>query len=339
MTCPKIGITLGDPGGIGPEVALKALSSLKSLPEANYILFGSRDIIEETKHTLKLNIEIPSHMRSGDRAVPVTLLEIPALENPIKTGVPSKTNGEISFRFFKEAVNQAAAGTIQAVVTSPISKRSWTLAGLKWAGHTEYLSHLYPEAIMAFWSHTIKVALFTHHIPLKKALESIRKELLLDYFLLVHKKVEKICPQTFHFLVAGLNPHAGEGGILGKEEEEEIIPAIQNARKEGVPISGPYPPDVVFRQSLHHENRIVIALYHDQGLIPFKLEAFDTGVNVTLGLPFIRTSPDHGTGFDIAGLGEANPRSMVEAIKLAHFLLTGGRTGRDSIDTSRPLSS
>jgi len=171
---------------------------------------------------------------------------------------------------------------------------------------------------MAFWSEKIKVALFSHHISLKKALQKIKKEELLDFFLRLTKNLEKICPKRFHFLVAGLNPHAGEGGLIGAEENEIIIPAIKEAQKRGLRISGPIAPDVVFRKALAKPKEIVIALYHDQGLIPFKITAFEKGVNLTLGIPFIRTSPDHGTAFDIAGKGIASPQSMIEAIKLAY---------------------
>ena len=318
MNLPKIGITLGDPGGIGPEVVLKALSLKNYLPRASYILFGSSLIVEKEKQALGLDLDIQPFDKTKDTtSSSPALLEI---ENPlknIKKGSPSKENGQASFLFFKEAVKEAKKGLIQALVTAPISKHSWNLAGLEWHGHTDFLSQTYPKAIMAFWSERIKVALFTHHLPLKAALEKIKEEDLLDFFLLLHHHTEKIKPETFHFLVAGMNPHAGEEGLLGSEEEEEIIPAIKHAQKQGMRISGPFPPDVVFRNALNNPDNIVIALYHDQGLIPFKLEAFEKGVNVTLGLPFIRTSPDHGTAFDIASKRMANPESMVEAIKLA----------------------
>ena len=321
MNIPEIGITLGDPGGIGPEIVLKALSLKNSLPKASYILFGSSLVVEEEKLALGLEMDIQPFDKAKEIIFPsLSLLEI---ENPLKTikkGSPSRENGQTSFLFFKEAFEEAKRGAIHAFVTAPISKHSWKLAGLKWHGHTDFLSQIYPQAIMAFWSERIKVALFTHHLPLKAALEKIKKEDLLDFFLLLHQNIEKIQPETFHFLVAGLNPHAGEEGLLGSEEAEEIIPAIKHARKEGMRISGPFPPDVVFRNALNHPDKIVIALYHDQGLIPFKLEAFEKGVNVTLGLPFIRTSPDHGTAFDIANNRMANPESMVEAIKLAYEL-------------------
>jgi len=321
MNIPKIGITLGDPGGIGPEIVLKALSSKTSLPKISYIIFGSSLLVEEEKLALSLELDIQPFDRAKETTFPsLSLLEV---ENPLKTikkGSPAKENGQASFLFFKQAFEEAKRGTIQALVTAPISKQSWKLAGLKWHGHTDFLSQVYPQATMTFWSERIKVALFSHHLPLKAALEKIKKEELRDFFLRLHEQTEKIQPATFHFLVAGMNPHAGEEGLFGPEEEEEIIPAINHAQKEGMRIRGPFPPDVVFRKALNHSNKIVIALYHDQGLIPFKLEAFEKGVNTTLGLPFIRTSPDHGTAFDIASKRIANPESMVEAIKLAYKL-------------------
>ncbi|NIM58217.1 MAG: 4-hydroxythreonine-4-phosphate dehydrogenase PdxA [Candidatus Aminicenantes bacterium] len=321
MNIPKIGITLGDPGGIGPEIVLKTLSSKTSLPKTSFIIFGSALLVEEEKKALNLELDILPFDKANETIYPsVSLLEV---ENPLKTikkGSPNKENGEASFLFFKKAFEEAKTGTIQALVTAPVSKQSWKLAGLKWHGHTDFLSHVYPQATMAFWSERIKVALFTHHLPLKAALEKINKERLLDFFLLLHQHTERIQPETFHFLVAGMNPHAGEEGLFGSEEKEEIIPAIDRAKKEGMIISGPFPPDVVFRKALNQPDKIVIALYHDQGLIPFKLEAFEKGVNTTLGLPFIRTSPDHGTAFDIANKRVANPESMVEAIKLAYEL-------------------
>jgi 4-hydroxythreonine-4-phosphate dehydrogenase len=321
MNIPKIGITLGDPGGIGPEIVLKALSSKNSLPKISYILFGSSQLVEEEKLALGLELDIQPFDKTKETIFPsLSLLEV---ENPLKTvkkGYPSKENGQASFLFFKQAFEEAKKGTIQAFVTAPISKQSWKLAGLKWRGHTDFLSQVYPQAIMTFWSERIKVALFSHHLPLKAALEKIKKEDLRDFFLLLHKHTEKIQPETFHFLVAGMNPHAGEEGLFGSEEEEEILPAINHAKKEGVRISGPFPPDVVFRKALNHPDKIVIALDHDQGLSPFKLEAFEKGVNTTLGLPFIRTSPTHGTAFDIANKRTANPESMVEAIKWAYEL-------------------
>ncbi len=318
MSLPKIGITLGDPGGIGPETVLKAFSPGNSLPQVSYLLFGSSSVIEEEKRILGIDIEIEPYGKTKESQIPsISLLEIETPLKTVKKGSPSKENGEASFLFFKRAVEEAEKGTIQALVTAPISKHSWNLAGLKWSGHTDFLCQVYSQAIMSFWSEKLRVALFSHHLPLKSALEEIKRKNLQDFFLKLHKTIETIKPGIFHYLVAGLNPHAGEKGLFGSEEEEEIIPAITYAQKKGMRISGPYPPDTVFWKALNCSEKIVIALYHDQGLIPFKLVSFEKGVNVTLGLPFIRTSPDHGTAFDIAGQRKANANSMVEAIRLA----------------------
>lgn len=310
MTLPKVGITLGDPGGIGPEVTLKSLSSFSSLPDAQYVLFGSQAVIDYERAALNLDLSLPRDS--------ISLHEVEGLTDPVVRGKPTPPNGTASFRYFEEAVQQAQKGNIQALVTAPISKRSWDLAGIPWAGHTEYLSRFYPEAIMFFWSGDLKVALYTHHIPLQQAVAKVKEKPLFEFIGRLDKYMNSIQSHSFEFVVAGLNPHAGEQGLMGSEESKYILPAIEKARSKGIPVSGPFPPDAVFRNALNKPDKIAIALYHDQGLIPFKLLAFDQGVNLTLGLPFIRTSPDHGTAFDIAGRGIADPRSMIEAIRLAH---------------------
>lgn len=321
MTLPKIGISLGDPGGIGPEVTLKALASRNSLPKAHYVLFGGSLIIEEEKKALSSTLNVQTLGKLESTGSPwLSLVEVKNPLSSLKKGSPSRENGEASFQFFQEAVEAAQKRKIQSLVTAPISKKSWELAGLKWRGHTDYLSQIYPQAIMSFWSKKIKVALFSAHLPIREAVEKIKEENLLDFFFSLHQCLESIQPGKYRLLVAGLNPHAGEDGFLGSEEIQEIIPAVKKAQEKGIKIRGPFPPDVVFRESLNKPEKIVIALYHDQGLIPFKLEAFEEGVNLTLGLPFIRTSPDHGTAFDIAGRGKANPQSMREAIELAYAL-------------------
>ena len=317
MTLRTIGITLGDPGGIGTEVTLKALAHNSTLPEARIILFGSRLVIEEEIKSLGLSLDIASYNKTSTIATPrLSLYEVENSIQSLQRGSPSAINGEASFRFFEAAVEKARVGALQSLVTAPISKHSWSLAGLPYAGHTEYLGHIFPQAIMAFWSERLKVALLSHHIPMIKAIQRVRKDELLEFFLRLAQTLSETKIKASRFLVAGLNPHAGEEGLMGSEELEEISPAIAEARNRGMVIEGPFPPDVVFRQALGQPETIVIALYHDQGLIPFKIVAFDEGVNVTLGLPFVRTSPDHGTAFDIAGKGIANPKSMLEAINL-----------------------
>jgi len=307
MSLPRIGITLGDPGGIGPEVVVKALDSPERLPEAEYILYGTSAIVDSQLKRLALKSSSPRII--GQEVLSSGIQ--PAI------GRALKENGRASFAYFKHALDDARSGKLEAVVTAPISKFSWNLAGIPYAGHTEYLETLFPKAIMSFFSSRLNLALFSHHIPLEDALLRIKKAALKDFFFDLYKFTRSLSPD-FSFLVAGLNPHAGEVGILGQEEEKEIRPAIKEAQAQGMPISGPFPPDTICREALDRPDRIVVSLYHDQGLIAFKLVAFEEGVNATLGLPFIRTSPDHGTAFDIAGKNQASPESLLQAIAFAH---------------------
>jgi 4-hydroxythreonine-4-phosphate dehydrogenase len=318
MTLPKVGITLGDPGGIGPEIVLKAFSGRFSLPGADYVIFGSSQVLKEEEKSLGLGLPFGFlKTKKISTAGTLSLREVNSPLRKIRKGRPIPENGLASFQFFEAAVEEGRRGALQGIVTAPIAKQSWALAGVDWRGHTDFLSQLYPEVIMAFWSEKIKVALLSHHLSLRAALEKVTRENLRSFFSRLSRCLQKIRPGGIEFLVSGLNPHAGEEGLLGREEIEEIVPAIDEARKDGLNISGPYPPDIIFRRALGQDGKIVIALYHDQGLIAFKLEAFDQGVNLSLGLPFVRTSPDHGTAFDIAGKNEASALSLVEAIKLA----------------------
>jgi 4-hydroxythreonine-4-phosphate dehydrogenase len=307
MTLPRIGISLGDPGGIGPEVTLKALAAPK-LPEAEFILFGARSVILSESDRLGLS----SVLRR------FSIKDVDPSRGSFITGKPSPENGRASFACVEQAVEAAGRGELQAVVTAPVSKYSWRLAGVAWAGHTDYLEHLWPGAIMSFFSERLNLALYSHHLPLRAALQRVLKEPLQDFLLRLFRGAVPILGREPELLVSGLNPHAGEDGLLGTEEQDEIIPALEAVRGEGVPVSGPYPPDIVARMALDRPDRLLVSLYHDQGLVAFKLIAFDTGVNVTLGLPFIRTSPDHGTAFDISGKGDADPRSMLAALQLAY---------------------
>jgi 4-hydroxythreonine-4-phosphate dehydrogenase len=313
MSPRRIGITLGDPGGIGPEIVVKALAEPAPFPAMHFTLFGNARLIEREERRCGLKLD-----RSR-----VTVRDIDSAVDSSSQGTAGPVNGLASFRFFEEAVRAAREGDVDALATAPISKHAWALAGLSWHGHTEYLGSLYPDSLMTFWSKKMTVALFTHHISLAEAVRKVTRDNLVRFFLALSGSVERVRPGTYQFVVAGLNPHAGENGLLGREEEDEVIPAVAEARARGLNIRGPYPPDVVFREALGHPEKIVAALYHDQGLIPFKLSSFGTGVNVTLGMPFVRTSPDHGTAFDIAGRNAADPTSMAEAIRLAVELSPG----------------
>ncbi|MCX7973024.1 MAG: 4-hydroxythreonine-4-phosphate dehydrogenase PdxA [Candidatus Aminicenantes bacterium] len=318
----RLGLTIGDPAGIGPEILVKALAHQTKIPRARYLIFGPEKIIKEEIRALGLKIyflpfsDWETCSQPGFYLFPIDE-KIPLIEK----GKPSSEAGQISFLAYVKAIEMAQNGQLEAVVTAPISKLSWSLAGLPWRGHTEYLEQFYPEAIMAFWSRKLKVALVSHHISLRHALEKIKFDYLLEFFRRLEASTKCLFDSKIEFLVAGLNPHAGEDGLLGDEEKKEIIPAIAAARQRGMSISGPYPPDVVFRQALNLKDCLVIALYHDQGLIAFKLLSFEEGVNVTLGLPFVRTSPDHGTAFDIAPQRKASEKSMLAAINLAYRMV------------------
>jgi len=324
MTVPRIGVTPGDPGGIGPEIVVKTLSQPSALPPAAYVLFADPRIVEAEEERLGLRLEAREWRPDGPHEAGVYISHVPAPGWAAVHGRVSAENGEASFRFFETAVAGARNGRLEAVVTAPISKAAWAIAGHPFRGHTEYLEKFYPGAIMSFWSERLKVALFTHHQPLHEAVDAVRKDALIDFFMMLHRALGKTPGGPFTVLVAGLNPHAGEDGSLGREEDEEIRPAIDAARRGGVPITGPFPPDTVFLHALGKKEAVVVALTHDQGLIAFKLDAFATGVNVTLGLPFVRTSPDHGTAFDIAGKGVADPRSLEEALRLAAVFSASG---------------
>lgn len=324
MTGPSIGLTLGDPGGIGPEIVVKVLGRAAELPPAAYVVFGDPRVVRLEEERLGIRLPLRDR-RPGDRPEPgLYFAPVAGPEWPATTGAVTAANGEMSFRAFAEAVAEARSGRLAAVVTAPVSKASWALAGHAFRGHTEYLEGLYPGAVMAFWSDRLKVALLSHHRPLAEAVAAVRESSLLELLRSLHRGLGRLPGGPFRLFVAGLNPHAGEDGQMGREEAAEVRPAVERAAAEGIPVTGPFPPDTVFRQALDRPDAMVVALYHDQGLIPFKLLSFATGVNVTLGLPFVRTSPDHGTAFDIAGKGMADPRSLEEAVRLAvAFSATG----------------
>ena len=324
MTVPAIGVTSGDPGGIGPEVVVKTLSRAGLLPEAAYVVFADPRVVRAEEERLGLRLGAREWSPELEPEPGVFLAAVPGPAKGLAAGAVTAANGEASFRAFEAAVERAGAGRLAALVTAPISKTAWALAGHPFRGHTEYLARLYPGAAMTFWSERLKVALLSHHRSLREAVEAVRGPALLDFLRSLNEGLRKVPGGPFRLLVAGLNPHAGEDGRMGREEIDEIRPAVEQAAAEGIPVAGPFPPDTLFLQALGKSDEIVVALYHDQGLIPFKLAAFATGVNVTLGLPFVRTSPDHGTALDIAGKGVADPRSMEEAVRLAAaFSATG----------------
>ncbi len=294
-----IGITLGDPGGVGIEVTLKALSDYKG----KFILFGSRKAINYYSNSLGLKI-------------PKTT-EIFDIKGNFNIGKINKSNGKIAYRSVREAIKAAKQGICKAIVTAPINKKSLHLAGYKYPGHTEIFAKEFSckNFAMMMVSSKIKVILLTTHIPFLSIASMISKDLIIEKVLLADKYLRLYWNlKKPSFGILGLNPHAGDSGLFGKEEEKIIKPAIKELQKKGLIVDGPFPPDTYWTSQ---KKDCTLALYHDQGLIPFKIKSFGRGVNVTLGLPVPRTSPDHGTAFDIAGKGVADPNSMKEAIKIA----------------------
>jgi 4-hydroxythreonine-4-phosphate dehydrogenase len=251
----------------------------------------------------------------------VNLLE-PGARRIVEKNRPSAESGGASVGFIEKAIDLALRKEVDAIVTAPISKEALKMAGYPWPGHTEMIAEKCGTRnyAMMLAGGPLRVILVTIHTAIKNVPGLIRKDSVLRTIRLAKKACDMMGMKDPRIAVAGLNPHAGEAGIFGSEEVEEIAPAVDEAMHEGLPVTGPYPPDTVFHKAYKGEIDMIVCMYHDQGLIPLKMICFDTGVNVTIGLPIIRTSPDHGTAYDIAWKGIASPSSMIEAIKLAAAL-------------------
>jgi len=294
-----VGITLGDPGGIGIEITLKALQKIKG----KFIIIGNLNAVRY--YSQKLHFPIPDNIQ----IIPVS--------GKFSKGKISQDNGKIALRSLEIARSLLLNKYIKSIVTAPVSKRALHIAGFDFPGQTEFFGEIFHTTTygMMMISRKFKIMFITGHIPLTSVSNIITKGLIIEKTLLGIKIVKRLFnienPQVG---VLSLNPHKGEEGDIGKEETSIIIPAIRVLRNRKCRVSGPFAPDTYWR---NRKDDLTIAMYHDEGMIPFKLFSFNKGVNFTAGLPFIRTSPDHGTAFDIAGKGVANPESMIEAIKYA----------------------
>ena len=297
MSLPRVGVTVGDPAGIGPEVAERAADDAGVRAVCTPVLYGPR----------------------GARgAVPM--------------GAASAAAGRSAYDAVVAATADAMAGRIDAVSTAPINKAAWALAGLPWRGHTELLAELTGarRVAMMFHAERLNVVLATTHVPLAEVPRRLTRERIEEVVGLAHDELPRFGYPRPRLAVAGLNPHAGENGLLGEEEERSVRPAVEACRARGIVVTGPEPADTLFVRALRGAFDAVIACYHDQGLIPVKLVAFGDAVNVTLGLPIVRTSVDHGTAYDIAGRGVADPSSMIAAVRLAATLASpAGRPASD----------
>jgi len=319
----KLAITMGDPGGVGPEIILKALNSSETKNYCAPIVIGDAFVIEEALNLLKLNLQLrliksPEESRPTSRDRFIELIDI-GINKKFKKNKPTSEGGRACVSYIKKAVEFSLKKQVDGIVTAPISKEALKMAGLTWPGHTEMLADLTRtrDYAMMLIGGPLRVILVTIHTALKNVPDLVTRSRVLKTIRLAKKACDMLKIKNPRIAVAGLNPHAGEAGIFGDEEGKKIIPAIREAMKEGIPISGLYPADTIFYKAYKDEVDVIVCMYHDQGLIPLKMIAFDKGVNVTIGLPFIRTSPDHGTAYDIAWKGMANPSSMIEAIKVA----------------------
>ncbi|WP_125154354.1 4-hydroxythreonine-4-phosphate dehydrogenase PdxA [Clostridium rectalis] len=315
-----IGITMGDPAGVGPEIILKALNK-KEEYRKNSIVFGSKKVLDYYKKLLnikcKLNIITSiEEFREEDINI-VNTFDI-SMED-FKIGKVSKICGHAAYEYIKNSINWALQNKIKSVVTAPLNKEALHLGGHNFQGHTEIFATLTntKRYAMMLWSEPLKVIHVSTHISLKEACEKLNKERIIEVIKLADENLKDMGINNPKIAVAGLNPHSGEAGIFGDEEIKKIYPAIQEAKKSNIDVDGPVPPDTVFLKAFKGEYDIVVAMYHDQGHIPIKLLAFDLGVNVTVGLPIVRTSVDHGTAFDIAGKGSAKEKSLLNALEVA----------------------
>ncbi|MGJ7046079.1 4-hydroxythreonine-4-phosphate dehydrogenase PdxA [Thermoanaerobacterium thermosulfurigenes] len=319
-----IGITMGDPAGVGPEVILKALDSNNEF-KSRYIVFGSTNLLKYYKELLKIKkdiIEINDIEEYKDGYINVINVYDLNINN-LNIGMVSPQCGDAAFKYVERAINSALNHEIDAVVTAPLNKEALHLGGHNFDGHTEIFAKLTKtnKYAMMLIGGPLKVIHVSTHTSLKNACDRVKKERVLDVIHLAYDILKKMKIDNPRIAIAGLNPHAGESGLFGMEEIKEIMPAIEEAKNLNINVDGPVPPDTVFIKAANGQYDIVVVMYHDQGHIPVKLLGFDKGVNMTVGLPIIRTSVDHGTAFDIAGKGIANEESMLEAMKTAELFL------------------
>jgi 4-hydroxythreonine-4-phosphate dehydrogenase len=319
MTKKRIGFSMGDPTGIGPHITLEAIDYFLKKDKFVPIVFGSKSLLNHPFLKKKYN-HLPIQDYQNDQFEPQTMYIVDCGDFPLDfKSEPSVLGGKRSADYIEQACKFALDGKIDAIVTAPISKTSLEMASVPFTGHTTMLKALTgsSQVNMAFYSPKLNVVLATIHIPLKSVSEHLSESLLkqaIDASLLFMKSLGKASPQI---AVAGLNPHASEDGLFGDEERTIIQPVIETYQKNGVSIDGPFPGDTVFLRAVQGEFDCVVAMYHDQGLIPVKLLGFESAVNITLGLPFTRTSPDHGTAFDIAYTDNVSAQSMIKSISSA----------------------
>ena len=339
-TLPIIGISMGDPAGIGPEICAKALAVKEMHAICRPIVVGDAGVMADAVRFCGLKLSVVSRRKVGDAAFALDTIDVLDLKNLAPDQLRHKqvtaAQGRASFEYVAKVIELAMAGEIDATVTGPINKAAIHAAGYPYAGHTEIYADLTRTRnySMMLAEGNFRVAHVSTHVSLREACDHVKKDRVLTVIRLAHEALQQLGIAAPRIGVAGLNPHCGEGGLFGNEDDQEIAPAVAAAQSERIQAEGPLPADTVFSKMRGGMYDLVVVMYHDQGHIPTKLMGFQyddqsgtwgqmAGVNVTLGLPIIRVSVDHGTAFGKAGEGRANPQSMVEAIKLAANLAAG----------------
>ena len=332
---PRIGITMGDPSGIGPEVVLKAVAEEEVQDVCQPIIIGDAQLLAHYARTLDLQCGYQIVRR--DERLPTqdtgpVIFHLDNISGHVEPGIESGAAGKAAAGYIEAAVELCAAGEIDAIATAPINKRALFLGGYSFPGHTEFLAHLTgtDDYAMGFVAANLRIVLISTHVPLSEAIRLVRRDRFEKTIRLADHELQRWGIDRPRIAVAALNPHGAEGGLFGIEEAAEILPAIEACRAiDDINVRGPFSADTVFLRASRGEFDAVVACYHDQAMIPVKCLSFGEAVNITLGLPFIRTSVDHGTAFDIAGKGIAEHSSMIAAIKLAAELsIRSGEAGR-----------
>jgi 4-hydroxythreonine-4-phosphate dehydrogenase len=329
---PILAITLGDPAGVGPEVTAKAFPNETALGRSTPLVIGDARIVAEAAQRWAPGwtvaaIEAPEEAAAvGDRVIPV--IDIANCDPArVTIGEVDPYTGNAAYEYVVHSAQLAMDKRISAIVTAPLNKEAMRLAGHMFDGHTGLLGSLTgtKKYFMVLGSDVLRVIHVSTHVTLEEAVKRVKRDRILDTIRAGYEHLKQMGFDSPRIAVAGLNPHAGDGGQFGVEEAQEVAPAVDDARAEGIDATGPISPDAVFRMAIDGRYDIVVVLYHDQGHIPVKLVAFEEGVNVTVGLPIIRTSVDHGTGFDIAGQGVASEVNMISALDYAYKMATGDR--------------
>jgi 4-hydroxythreonine-4-phosphate dehydrogenase len=318
---PRLALTAGDPAGIGPEIVLRALSS-GAVDPARLVVYGPAAVLHARAERFRL--------RSAE-SLGVPVVDV-GLDGDLRPGTVSAAGGRAAASAVLTAARDAMAGRVDAVVTAPLNKASLALAGHPWPGHTEMLAEVAGrrDVAMLFAGGPLRVALVTIHRALRTVPDAVTRDEVARVVRLVHRELPGLGAPAGRIALCALNPHAGEGGMFGTEDQDVLAPAVAALRGEGIDVSGPFAADTVFVKAARGDFDAVVANYHDQGLIPVKLASFGHAVNVTLGLPFVRTSVDHGTAFDIVDDGTADAGSLVAALKMADDLVRRRRRSRSS---------